>query len=192
MAVLVSYIPTNSASQKIVRFFVCDTYGELPASFNVGDMATADGKLYYAASIDSVLLWVELVAKPNSYALGNIIRTNTGASIIRAYQPVSINGTGVQLAYSSLSSSNVASGIALSDITVGNSGIITTCGYVESSDWTLATGSTNLVPNSRYFLSTSPGILSLSSPSATINQVVGRAITSNTLLLSSFDYIEVS
>ena len=147
MAVLTSYIPTNNSTKRILKYFVCDTYAELPTTFSIGDMATAEGKMYYAANVGMSLSWIELIAKPNNYALGSLVRNNTGTSNILTNQAVSINNNGVQPAFSSNSTNNVASGIALGNMPIGNPGIIVTNGYIESSNWSSATGSVNLTPN---------------------------------------------
>lgn len=191
MAVITSYIPSNSSTRKVVKYFVCDTYAELPVDFDVGDLATAEGKMYYGATVGMAVEWIELVAIPNNYAIGNLIRTNVDAVQIKAGQAVTPTSTGVELA-NPASTTTLAVGLALGNIDVGDPGVIVTTGQFSLDDWTEVIGTTNLTAGSTYFLSNVSGKLSSTPPSGLINQIVGKALTANILSLTLFDYLEVN
>lgn len=191
MAVITSYIPSNSSSRRVVKYFVCDTIAELPIDFDVGDLATAEGRMYYGATVGTSLDWIELVALPNTYAIGNLIRENVDVVQIKAGQAVTAVSLGVELANPS-SNSTLAIGLALGNMNVGESGVIITTGQVELADWTEVTGSASLTVNANYFLDTTAGKLSTTPPSNLINQIVGKAVTSKILALTLYDYLEIS
>jgi len=191
MAVITSYIPSNSSSRKVVKYFVCDTYAELPVDFDVGDLATAEGKMYYGATVGMTVEWLELVAIPNDYAIGNLIRTNVDAVQIKAGQAVTSISTGVELA-NPANTSTLAIGLALGNINIGDPGVIVTAGQFSLDNWTDVIGSINLTVGSTYFLSSISGKLSTTPPSGLTNQIVGKAITTKILSLTLFDYLEVN
>lgn len=190
MAVITSYIPSNSSSRRVVKYFVCDTIAELPLDYDVGDLATAEGRMYYAATVGTSLEWLELVALPNTYAIGNLIRENVDVVQIKAGQAVTAVSLGVELANPS-SNSTLAIGLALGDLNVGESGIIITTGQVELTDWTEVIGSASLSVNANYFLDTVAGKLSTTPPNNLINQIVGRAVTAKTIVLTLYDFLEI-
>ena len=191
MAVITSYIPSNSSSRKVVKYFVCDIYAELPVDFDVGDLATAEGKMYYGATVGMTVEWLELVAIPNDYAIGNLIRTNVDAVQIKAGQAVTSISTGVELA-NPANTSTLAIGLALGNINIGDPGVIVTAGQFSLDNWTDVIGSINLTVGSTYFLSSISGKLSTTPPSGLTNQIVGKAITTKILSLTLFDYLEVN
>lgn len=191
MAVITSYIPSNSATRKVIKYFVCDTYAELPIDFDVGDLATADGKMYYATTVGITVEWLELVAIPNTYAIGNVIRENVDAVQIKAGQAVTVVSTGVELA-NPASNSTLTFGLALGNINVGSSGVIVTTGQITLDDWTEVTGSTDLSVGSSYFLSSVSGKLTTTPPSGLINQIVGKAVTTKILVITLYDYLEIN
>lgn len=191
MAVITSYIPSNSSSRRVVKYFVCDTIAELPIDFDVGDLATAEGRMYYGATVGTSLDWIELVALPNTYAIGNLIRENVDVVQIKAGQAVTAVSLGVELANPS-SNSTLTIGLALGNMNVGESGVIITTGQVELADWTEVIGSASLTVNANYFLDTTAGKLSTTPPSNLINQIVGKAVTSKILALTLYDYLEIT
>jgi hypothetical protein len=170
---------------------VCDTYAELPVDFDVGDLATAEGKMYYGATVGMTVEWLELVAIPNDYAIGNLIRTNVDAVQIKAGQAVTSISTGVELA-NPANTSTLAIGLALGNINIGDPGVIVTAGQFSLDNWTDVIGSINLTVGSTYFLSNVSGKLSTTPPSGLTNQIVGKAITTKILSLTLFDYLEVN
>lgn len=191
MAVITSYIPSNSSSRRVIKYFVCDTFGELPIDFDIGDLATAEGKMYYGATVGTSLQWLELVAIPNTYAIGNLIRENVDVVQIKAGQAVTAVSTGIELANPS-ANSTLAIGLALGNMSVGESGVIITTGQVELDDWTEVIGSTDLTVNANYFLDSVAGKLSTTPPTNLINQIVGKSVTTKKLAITLYDYIEIS
>ncbi len=191
MAVITSYIPSNSSSRKVIKYFVCDTYAELPIDFDVGDLATAEGKMYYGANVGTSEQWLELVAIPNTYAVGNLIRENVDAVQIKAGQAVTAVTLGVELANPS-SDTTLAIGLAIGNMNVGEPGVIITTGQIELDDWTDVTGSADLTVNANYFLDSVAGKLSTTPPTNLINQIVGRAVTTKILAITLYDYLEIT
>ena len=109
---------------------------------------------------------------------GSIIYA-TAVSQITAGQVINISNqsNGDLLAYlaQATNKNTQASGIALNSVTTGQIVQILTAGIFQ-------TDSTNLIPGSIYYLSNTPGVYSTTP--GTINQPIGRALSTSKLLLN--------
>lgn len=111
---------------------------------------------------------------------------NTGAVNFAIGMPVAVklSPAGVERA-SAANGSKPCVGLASLGSIVGVSEDVQFAGTITKANWTAITGSASLSPNSDYYLSATPGMLTNSPPSTTgqVVQQVGRAITANTLLI---------
>lgn len=100
------------------------------------------------------------------------------------------SGVGIQRAVAT-STSYPAIGLAAEAIAVGNVGEIQTEGLIESSDWSLVTGTVALAAKATYFLDSTSGKLTTTAPSTTgyIVQIVGVAVNTTTLDITIYEYI---
>lgn len=95
------------------------------------------------------------------------------------------SGSGAVLA-SAADMGKVAVGVSIDAALVSHNGTIQTGQTLELSDWTAVIGSTTLSPAGLYFLSVTPGLLTLTPPSMTgqIVQQIGRAVSPTVLEIS--------
>lgn len=84
---------------------------------------------------------------------------------------------------------NIAVAVASSDTGAGEIGTGIVSGPITRSDWTPVTGTTLLVPGASYFLTTNvhgslTNIPPTSTGPGTVNQVIGWAVSENTLVVN--------
>jgi len=99
--------------------------------------------------------------------------------------PVYVSGDGrVDLSdASSPATTNGTVGLAIQDAMASGTGFYIADGQLNLPDWTDATGSASLIPGATYYLSTTPGLLTVTPPSQVGELVlrVGTATTTSVL-----------
>jgi len=149
------------------------------------------GQMWYNTSTGQLNLYslgstwsVVSVGLPGAY---QAINSNAGA--ITAGQPVYASTSGhVDMANATtLASSLVIGFVADSSIATGATGNITVFGTFTSANWTAVTGAATLTTGAVYYLSETPGQLTLVAPSVAGHYVapVGIALSTTTMKLST-------
>lgn len=111
----------------------------------------------------------------------DFVGTNNDSVAIMKGQPLAVG----LIRASAADDTKNAVGLADNDAGTGAALAVKAGGTVTLSDWTAITGSVYLSPNFNYFLSVTPGRLSLSQPvvAGQIVQAVGTALSTTTMLI---------
>jgi hypothetical protein len=107
---------------------------------------------------------------------------NTGVTIVKG-SAVAMSVSGLVLATAS-ATDKICEGIASTDILNGEVGTVIKYGNLTMTDWTDIIGSTDLSINQDYYLSNTDGTLTTTPIGTVISQKIGKAITTNILLIS--------
>jgi hypothetical protein len=107
---------------------------------------------------------------------------NTGVTIVKG-SPVAMSVSGLVLATAN-ATDKICEGMASTDIASGAVGTVIKYGNLTMTDWTDIISSTDLSINQDYYLSNTDGTLTTTPIGTVISQKIGKAITTNILLIS--------
>lgn len=108
----------------------------------------------------------------------------TANQTVVAGQPVYISdGSTINLANADTPSTAIVLGLVSIGATATNTATVLSEGSINLSDWTAIVGTTNLIPGSVYYLSTTDGQMTVTPPTSNSDAVVrlGIALTTNTI-----------
>lgn len=112
------------------------------------------------------------------------------ASDLAPGQPIAINGTGQGRLADATDSTRPALGLTTETTATGMGARVQVAGPLTLTDWTAAVGAAALTPGATYYLDDQTGKLTTSPPAGAgrLLQVVGRALTADTMLVQPAQY----